>query len=115
MPIDQVSALQAELKAFREEVSGDAAEAAVDKAMKSGKLVPALRDWGVAMFKADKTKFDEFIGAAPELTDRQLKPAAKPGEQAATLTASQASAAKALGIEPKVYAETLKAESEAAS
>ena len=115
VPIDQVTALSQEVKELREGQVEKDAEAAVDKAMKDGKLAPALRGWGIAMFKADKAKFEEFIGAAPELTDRQLKPAAKRGEQTAALTASQASAAKALGIDPKVYAETLKAESEAAS
>ena len=115
VPIDQVTALSQEVKALREGQVEKDADAAVDKAMKDGKLAPALRGWGIAMFKADKAKFEEFIGAAPELTDRQLKPAAKPGEQTAALTASQASAAKALGIDPKAYAETLKAESEAAS
>lgn len=114
VPIDQVSALQSELKALRDDMTDGAAEAAVDKAMKDGKLAPALRGWGIAMFKADKAKFDEFIGAAPELTERQLKPAPKPGEQTAALTAEQSAVAKALGIDPKNYVETLKAERESA-
>lgn len=113
VPIDQVVALQSELTAFRAEVSGAAAEAAVDKATKDGKLVPALRDWGISLFNTDRKKFEEYIGAAPELTDRQLKPA-KPGEQTSALTAEQQNATRILGIDPKAYAETLKAERETA-
>ena len=115
VPIEQVTALQADIKKLREDTTAAAAEEAVDKAMKAGKLAPALRDWGIAMFTANKDKFEEFVGAAPELTERQLKPAARPGEQTAALTASQAEAAKALGLDPKIYAATLKAEAEAAA
>jgi phage I-like protein len=113
VPIDQVTALSTELKELRKEVSGNAAEAAVGKAIKEGKLVPALRDWGISLFTADRSKFEEFVGSAPELTDRQLKPAAKPGEQTAALTAAQEAAARLLGVDPKSYAETLKAEADA--
>lgn len=115
VPIDQVTALSTELKELRKEVSGNAAETAVGQAIKDGKLVPALRDWGIALFTADKAKFEEFVGSAPELTDRQLKPAAKPGEQTSALTAAQADAARLLGVDPKSYAETLKAEADAAA
>jgi phage I-like protein len=115
VPIDQVTALATELKDLRKEVSGNAADTAVGQAIKDGKLVPALRDWGIALFTADRSKFEEFVGSAPELTDRQLKPAAKPGEQTAALTAAQENAARLLGIDPKSYADTLKAEADAAA
>ncbi len=115
VPIDQVTALSTELRELRKEVSGNAAETAVGKAIKDGKLVPALRDWGISLFTADKAKFEEFVGSAPELTDRQLKPVPKPGEQTAALTAAQENAARLLGVDPKSYGETLKAEADAAA
>jgi len=114
VPIEQVTALQTDMKALRDRVEGKDAEIAVEAAIKDRKLTPSLRDWGIDLFKADQTKFDAFIGAAPALLEPQLKPTPKPGDTVAALTADQAHIAKVLGIDPKAYAETLKAESASA-
>lgn len=111
VPIEQVTALQADLKALKDGALDKDAEAAVAEAMKAGKIAPVLKDWALSMFKADKAKFEQFVGAAPSLTAQQLTPQPAPGaDGVAALTAEQTAAARLLGIDPKAYAETLKAE-----
>lgn len=72
VPIDQVTALQTEVTSLKAELVGDKATAAVDKAIEDGKLLPALRDWGLNLFKADQTQFTAFVDKAPSLTTTQL-------------------------------------------
>ncbi len=114
VPIEQVTALQADLKALKDATTAGAAEAAVAEAMRQGKIAPALKGWAIDLFKADKAKFDTFVGAAPALTSQQLKTPVLPAGDTAALTAEQLTSAKLLGIDPKAYAATLKAEREAA-
>lgn len=109
VPIEQVSALQADLNALREQIGADKAEEMVEAAMKAGKLAPGLKDWGLDLCKADPAKFAAFVGGAPALTQTQLKTQKKDGKTA-VLTAEQAAAARMLGLDPKDYAETLTAE-----
>jgi phage I-like protein len=115
VPIEQVTAMQADLKALKDGALDKDAEAAVADAMKAGKIAPTLKDWALALFKADKAKFDTFVGAAPSLTSQQLRSLVPPaGDGVSALTAEQATSAKLLGIDPTAYAETLKAERAAA-
>ncbi|WFE92297.1 phage protease [Roseibium porphyridii] len=72
VPVEQVTALQADLSALKSEVSGDKAETAVDEAIKAGKLAPALKDWGLQLAKSDLAKFEAFTASAPVLTGVQL-------------------------------------------
>ena len=111
VPIEQVTAMQADLKALKDGALETAAETAVSDAMKAGKIAPALKEWALSMFRADKAKFDQFVGAAPSLTSQQLRAAAPPaGDTVVALTAGDTQAAKLLGLDPKAYAETMKAE-----
>ncbi|MFK3690408.1 phage protease [Agrobacterium tumefaciens] len=71
VPIEQVSAMQVDLKALKEKDANKDAEAAVGDAIRDGKLVPALKDWALSMHKADPKKFEEFLGKAPVLTAAQ--------------------------------------------
>jgi phage I-like protein len=72
VPIDQVTALQTEVTTLKADILGGRAEAAVDQAIEKGKLLPALRDWGLTLFKADQAQFTAFIDKAPSLTTTQL-------------------------------------------
>lgn len=71
VPIAQVQAMQADLNGLKERNANDDAEAAVAEAIRSGKLAPALKEWGISMHKADPKKFEEFAGKAPVLTSAQ--------------------------------------------
>ncbi|MGD9476137.1 phage protease [Shinella sp. G-2] len=77
VPVAQVTAMQAQLNALTDQIGTDKATEAVEKAIKEGKLVPALKEWGLSMHRADPAKFDEFIGKAPVLTAAQRSASAK--------------------------------------
>ncbi|MBJ3783406.1 phage protease [Devosia sediminis] len=72
VPIDQVTALQDEVTTLKADILGGKAEAAVDDAIEKGKLLPALRDWGLQLFKSSQEQFTAFIDKAPSLTTTQL-------------------------------------------
>ena len=72
VPIEAGTAMQAELKALSEKVSGNEAEAVVAAAIKDGKLAPALKDWGIALATKDPAGFQAFAASAPALTATQL-------------------------------------------
>lgn len=71
VPIAQVEAMQKDLNELKTTVASDKAEEAVTQAIKDGKLVPALKEWGLSMHRADPVKFAEFTGKAPVLTAAQ--------------------------------------------
>lgn len=84
VPIEQVTALQNDLTALKASLNGDKAEAAVAAAIESGKLAPALKDWGLELAKADLAKFEAFAAASPTLTGTQLGNARKPETETTT-------------------------------
>ncbi len=111
VPLSALTELQNEVKVLQTALSADKAGAAVDKAIKDGKLAPALKDWGMSLASQDLAKFEAFAAGAPVLTAQQTTPARKRQEgDAPALDESQAAVAAALGIDPKTYAETLAAE-----
>ncbi|MER9623240.1 phage protease [Mesorhizobium sp. M0222] len=112
VPIAAVTELQTRLNTLESTVGNDKAEEAVNSAMKAGKLIPALKDWGLNLFKADPTKFQEFVGSAPVLTSPQLLTPKKDGE-AAELTEAQLAVCSAMGITAEDFKKTLKAEAKA--
>lgn len=72
VPIEQVTALQENLQALTDTVTGDKAGKAVDDAIKDGRLAPALKDWGVSLAKSDMKAFEAFVEKSPVLTTAQL-------------------------------------------
>ncbi|MFZ2470188.1 MAG: phage protease [Parvibaculum sedimenti] len=65
VPVEQVVALQSQLNTLQASINGDKAEAAVDAAIQAGKLVPALRDWGLSLHSKSPDEFKKFVDAAP--------------------------------------------------
>lgn len=115
VPVEQVTQLQKDLKAVQDGLVGDKADEAVATAIKDGKLAPALKQWGLDLYKADAKQFETFVGSAPVLTSQQLtEKKKKDGEGADALDDAQLAVCKALGVDPKAYAATLKAEKDAA-
>ena len=108
----EIATLTTSLNAVTEAQTRAAATTFVDAEIKKGRAgVKPLRDHYIAMHMADAARVEKEIGAMPVLTQSGTSvapPAAKDGEVA--LNAEQLSAATALGIDPKKYAETLKAE-----
>ena len=110
VPIAALSQLQGEFKALKEGVDGKDAETAVLSAIKDGKLAPALKGWGMDLYKADKAAFSAFIENAPTLTTSQLKQPRRDANAPAALDDAQAAAIAALGVDPEAYRKTLAAE-----
>ncbi|MEP2707821.1 MAG: phage protease [Roseibium sp.] len=72
VPIEQVSAMQADLKSLRDTIQSDKAEELVSAAIEAGKLAPALKGWGLELARADLKQFEAFTANAPALTVAQL-------------------------------------------
>ncbi|WP_429813569.1 phage protease [Ensifer sp. B1-9] len=71
VPIEQVSAMQADIKTLQEKLSGNEAEDAVNAAIRDGKIAPALKEWGLSLHRTDAAAFKKFVDNAPSLTAAQ--------------------------------------------
>jgi phage I-like protein len=87
VPAETVVAIQSQLTELQGSISKDKAEAAVDAAIRAGKVVPALRDHFIAVASADPAQFAEFEAKAPVVVAPGLKPPGKIEDETVTLTA----------------------------
>lgn len=110
VPIEAFTSLRDEVKQLQAGVSDKAARDAVNAAMSAGKLPPAMEQWGLDLYRKDAAAFSSFVDGAPTLTAPQLRRIVKEADGIAVLSAEQETVAKALGLDPKAYAETLKSE-----
>lgn len=60
------TAMEVELMALKANLADRDAEAAVDMALKAGKLSPAMRAWGKAYALKDPAGFGEYVKTAPQ-------------------------------------------------
>lgn len=118
-PDQAVVALQAELATVTTELNAlkttgarDKATAFVDGAIKDGRVgVKPLRDHYIAMHMQDPARVEKEIGAMPVLNGGVVvPPTPQPANGEIALQSAQIEAAKALGLDPKAYAATLKTE-----
>jgi len=114
VPIEQVSAMQADIKALKDEAGSSKAEEAVADAIRAGKLAPALKEWGLSMHKADPAKFAEFIGKAPVLTSAQRATTTPPDKGSPVLDDNQEAVIAAMGLDREAYLKTLAADEKGA-
>lgn len=99
VPIEQVTAMQASIKTLQDTVAVDKAETAVNTAIAEGKLTPALKDWGIALHRADPAKFDDFVSKSPVLTTAQRASVTPPAKtDAAGLDDADIAVMRQLGI-----------------
>ncbi|WP_440411133.1 phage protease [Neorhizobium petrolearium] len=99
VPIAQVEAMQADIKALQKQLQDDKAEEAVEDAIRAGKIAPALKEWALDMHKASPAKFEEFVGKAPVLTSQQRTATAKaPGEAASALDDADLAVMRQMGL-----------------
>jgi phage I-like protein len=110
VPIAAVTELQAEVKKLSDSLVEDKAKDAVEAAMSAGKLAPALKDWGLDLYRKDAKAFETFIGSAPALTAPQLKTPVKGANGEEALGDVDVAVCKALGIDPKKFRATIAAE-----
>lgn len=110
VPIDQVTALQTEFTTLKADILGGKAEAAVDEAIEKGKLLPALRDWGLQLFKSSQEQFTAFIDKAPSLTTTQLGSKKVDTANSDGLTEADEMAITMMGLDRAEFIKTRKAE-----
>lgn len=120
-----VTALQAELldlgqkfASLQQATATEKAKAFVDGEIQRGRVgVKPLRDHYIAMHAADPARVEKEIGALPILGPSGLSsppPSGADGDAQLSLNADQLKAARLLGLDPKLYADTWKAERQAA-
>lgn len=95
------------LAALQAEVAQRAAAEAVEAAMRSGKLAPAMKDWALAYARADAAGFATFAESAPQIAGGAPTPA--PSEQPDGLTADELEAARLLGMTRAAFAQAKQA------
>lgn len=114
-----VTALQAEIASLTTQLNGVVqgqararAEAFVDAEIKRGRVgVKPLRDHYVARHMADAASVETEISALPVLQGGAIAAVTPPPKEGGiALNAAEMAAARALSIDPKTYAETLRAE-----
>lgn len=71
VPIAQVIALQADVKALQTTVATDKAETDVAQAIADGKIMPSLKDWAIDLHKSNIAAFNAFLEKSPVLTASQ--------------------------------------------
>ncbi|MFD1330250.1 phage protease [Mycoplana ramosa] len=98
VPIEQVTAMQASIKTLQDTVAEDKAETAVNNAIAEGKLMPALKEWGVDLYKSNPAAFEGFVGKAPVLTAAQRATATPPAKAEAALDDVDTAVMRQLGL-----------------
>jgi phage I-like protein len=95
-----------ELNALKLERARERAEHAVDAAIRSGKLVPAHREWAIAYCAADPRGFDNFAARQPVVLPGELNLSGDPrammsrSHAAASLSSTETAICSLLGVTP---------------
>lgn len=98
VPIEAFTELRDSVGKIVQGQTEEKAAAAVDAAVKGGKITPAGREHALALYKADPTAFAAFVGSAPAvLTGEALDTAGARGDPN-TLTPEEKAAGAALGL-----------------
>jgi phage I-like protein len=98
-----------ELNALKMQRSREKAEHAVDDAIRSGKLVPAHREWAIAYCAADPAGFDSFAARQPVVLPGELNLGGDPrlalsrSHVAAMLSATEIAICGLLGVSAKDF------------
>ena len=82
------------------------ATAAVDDAVKAGKLAPAQRDWGLASAKHDLKAFQAYVAGAPVIVTPAAPANVSAGDPAAALTSDELAVCRALGLPEEKFRES---------
>ena len=113
----ELTTVSTELKTLREGTARTGAETFVDNAIKAGRVgVKPMREEYISMHMANPAQAEKLIAAMPTLgAGNVIVPDTPPSQDGEiSLNAEQLGVAKVLGLDPKAYAETLKAERDTA-
>lgn len=104
---DKFNQLSTDFNKLQGQLATDTATAKVDDAIAGGKLIPAQRDWAIALATKDAKGFDEFLSKQPVV----VKPGGSdvpPGKRASgELDADDLAMCKTMGLDPEAYKKTL--------
>ncbi|MGI8839756.1 MAG: phage protease [Caulobacteraceae bacterium] len=104
VPMAVYTELQARVNAIEETGAEAKATAAVDAAVKGGKITPAGRDHALKLYRADPVAFADFVGAAPVvLSGEAMDTAAARANLDSPLTTEEKAAASAIGVSEEAY------------
>lgn len=104
VPAAELVSLQSQLNDLKAVVGSDKAETAINSAIESGKLAPALKPWALALHASDPAGLDAFLKTAPVV----LKPGTSElavhtaaGEDG--LTADERAICSQMGVSPEDF------------
>lgn len=111
VPIEALKAVTSELKRVQKGVLVEQATAMVAQAVATGKLPPALKEWGIELCQVNVPAFESFIGetgTAFASLYKPLIPAAPNGRADGGLTPVEQEIANQLGLRADAYARNLR-------
>ena len=110
VPRAEFDAVKERLAAVETNTAEASATAAVDQAIKDGKVTPASRNWALGYAKKDPEGFAAFAKDAPKiLSSGRVAPSGKPGDGGDTLTDEERAVCRATGVSEKDFIESRKA------
>lgn len=110
VPRSEFDRVTARLDEIESTGATDRATAAVDQAVKDGKVAPASREWALGYAKKDPQGFADFVKGAPAiLSNGRVVPANQRPEGGDTLTADEKAVCRAMGIKEEDYIASAKA------
>jgi phage I-like protein len=95
-------ATQAQLAALQASIGQEQATAAVDAAIREGRLIPAQRDWGIAYASRDIEGFRTFAAAQPQIVGGRIAPQGE-GGGAPALTPEEKVICSQLGLTEETF------------
>ena len=109
VPRAEFDALKGRLTTLETDGAAASATAAVDQAIKDGKVTPASRDWALGYAAKDPEGFAAFVKDAPKiLSSGRVAPAGKPGEGGGALTDEERAVCRATGVSEEDFIKSRK-------
>jgi phage I-like protein len=101
---EQLTTLQTEVAALKAAGVQAQAAAAVDEALKAGKLAPAQQEWALEYAARDLEGFKVYVEKAPKVVPVEaLKLKTKDGKGEVSLTPEELTVCKSLGVAPEAF------------
>lgn len=108
VPIGVVKELQEQVAELTNDAAQAKATAAVDAALKAGKILPAQKEWALALASKDAKAFDDYAASAPSVLNGGARLKGHPPAGNTGLTENQLATAAKLGVTAEQYAAQIK-------
>lgn len=110
VPIAQFEGVVARMNQLNQGIELESAKQHVETVIRAGRMVPALRDWGVSLCTVNKPRFDDFVrrtsGSLQMLFKEHAVGSPPSAARADSLDDDEIRVALNLGIDPKAFAAT---------